>query len=171
VESFIAEPWLLLLYPLFVVVIWGATLAGMSFGGGWRTLASRFPAIGPSTGETWKFASAAFRTWLLPIRYGNCLTVTVGEAGVGLGILFVFRALHRPILIPWAAIDSVAREGGASRRRAAVVAVRGFDRPLVLYGKAGEKVAAVFERLKASESLDGGRRSRPITMTAARPLP
>jgi hypothetical protein len=170
VEPSIAEPLLLLLYPLFLVAIWGATLTALSIGGGWRTLALRFPATARPAGQLWTFASGALRTRLLPIHYGSCLTVTVGETGVGVRILFVFRPLHAPLLIPWSAIDSVTREAGSLRRRAAVIAVRDFDRRLVLYGNAGEKVAATFERMKASATLDPGRRSKPITLSAARPL-
>jgi hypothetical protein len=166
----IAEPWLLLVYPVFAVVIWAATLTALSVGGGWRALAQRFPATARPAGAIWSFTSATFRTRLLPIHYGNCVTVTVGDAGVRLSILFVFRAMHPPIMIPWSAIESLAREAGSLRRRTAVLAIRDFDRRIVLYGHAGEKVASTFDRLRGSASLDGGRRSRPITLSAARPL-
>ncbi|HEY7373221.1 MAG TPA: hypothetical protein VIF57_13750 [Polyangia bacterium] len=166
----IAEPWLLLVYPLFAVIIWAATLTALSIGGGWRALAQRFPATGPRAGAMWSFTSATFRTRLLPVHYGNCVTVAVGDAGVRLGMLFVFRAMHPPILIPWSAIDSVGRQAGSLHRRAAVLAIRDFDRRVVLYGNAGEKVASTFDRLRGSASLDGGRRSRPITLSAAQPL-
>lgn len=166
----IAEPWLLLVYPVFAVVIWAATLTALSIGGGWRALAQRFPAASRPAGAIWSFTSATFRTRLLPIHYGNCVTVTVGEAGVGVAILFVFRAMHPPIMIPWSSIESVGRQAGTLRRRAAVISIRDFDRRIVLYGNAGEKVASTFDRLRGSASLDGGRRSRPITLSAARPL-
>ena len=166
----IAEPWLLLVYPLFAVVIWAATLTALSIGGGWRALAQRFPATGRPAGAIWSFSSATFRTRLLPIHYGNCVTVTVSDAGLRIDVLFVFRPMHPPILIPWSAIDSVGRKSGSLRRRAAVLAIRDFERRVVLYGNAGEKVASTFDRLRGSASIDGGRRSRPITLSAARPL-
>ena len=83
----------------------------------------------------------------LPAGYGNCLTVTVGDAGIGISMLFLFRFLHPTILVPWSAIDSVVEEPFFFSRRT-VVAIRGFDRRLGLAGAAGARVRATFERMK-----------------------
>jgi hypothetical protein len=170
VDALIAEPWLLLLYPLFFVAIWIGICVAVAMLAGWPTLAQRFRATGSPAGQMFFFASGSMRTGFLPIGYRNCLTVTVGEAGVRIRMLFLLRVMHAPLLIPWSAIDLVTRQAGAFGRKGAVIAIRDFDRRLVLYGKAAEKVATTFDKLKGSASLDGGRRSRPLALTAARPL-
>jgi hypothetical protein len=170
VDALIAEPWLLVLYPLFFVAIWMGACVAVAMLAGWPALAQRFRATGSPAGQMYFFVSGAMRTGFLPLGYQKCLTITVGEAGIRIRMLFLFRVLHAPLLIPWSAIDLVTRQTGAFGRKGAVIAIRDFDRRLVLYGKAAEKVATTFDKLKGSASLDGGRRSRPLAMTAARPL-
>jgi hypothetical protein len=166
----IAEPWLLILYPVFFVVIWVGISAATAMAAGWPTLAQRFRTAERPAGEMFPFASGLMRTRFLPIRYGRSLNVTVGDAGVRLAILFPFRALHAPLLLPWSAIESVTREAGAFGRQAVVIDIRHFNRRLVLFGKAGERVAAKFDRLKVHESLDSARRSQSLGLSEVRPL-
>jgi hypothetical protein len=129
------------------VVLFVAAIAGNSVVLGWRAFAQRFPATGRPAGDTFHFASAWMRADNLPAGYGRCLTVTVGEAGIGISMFFLFRFLHPTILVPWSAIDSVVDESFFFSRRT-VVAIRGFDRRLGLSGAAGERVRATFERMR-----------------------
>ena len=69
--------------------------------------------------------------------------MTVGAAGVRLGMLFLLRIMHPPIFIPWTAIQSVTHEDAFFRPRT-LVRLKGSERRFVLYGAAGERVASTF---------------------------
>jgi hypothetical protein len=140
----LADPGLFL--PFFVIM-WVGITAVLSVVGGWGELGRRFPATTRPDGETFSFVSGALNAGMLPVGYGNCLFVTVGSAGVRLSVLFLFRILHPPLLIPWTAIEAVTRERHWFTWRT-VVRIRDFDRRLALYGRAGEEVAAVHARMK-----------------------
>ncbi len=71
-------------------------------GGGWSMLAGFYRASGSFLGECWRFQSAQMR-WRM--GYNNCLTVGSSPEGLYLSMLFLFRAGHPPLFIPWTEIS------------------------------------------------------------------
>jgi len=45
------------------------------------------------------------------LHYNNILTIGADEGGLYLGVLFLFRAGHPPLYIPWREISVVERQG------------------------------------------------------------
>lgn len=83
---------------------WCSVLLVLSRIAGWRRLAERYPCSAPIAGRSWWFQSAGIRCYL-EANYGNCLTVTVNDGGLGLAILFPFRIGHPPLFIPWSEVE------------------------------------------------------------------
>ena len=80
---------------------------------------------------------------LFPVNYGNCLFVTVGHLGLALSVLFMFRILHPPLLIPWSAIEAVRPEKFWFMTRIAVY-VRGLNKRLLFPRRVGKKILETF---------------------------
>jgi hypothetical protein len=93
-------------FPLFAL-LWTGISVVLSMLGGWARLAESFRAAGPVEGERFRFVSGSMGAASLPVSYGNCLFVTVNDAGFGLSILFPFRLFSPPLFIPWSAVESV----------------------------------------------------------------
>src|SRR5262245_25875598 len=100
---------LLLGIPI-LMLFWSGIIAVVSVIGGWYTLAKRFRQeettfrIGGATnGEVKKFGWSTLKMGprFFPTNYGSCVTVSVGEQGIGLKVMPGFRILHPPLLIPW----------------------------------------------------------------------
>lgn len=89
-----------LILPAFAA-FWIAISYVISVVGGWRELAQHYRAA-EFSGECWHFQSAAMR-W--STRYGNVLTVGANAQGLYLAVLFLFRAGHPPLFVPWADIE------------------------------------------------------------------
>lgn len=99
---------LLLLIPVFFVVFGGglaaAIMALLSFAGGWRALAGRFPAP-PGFVEGKLFTLQSGRVGM--VNYNNVLRVRVSAQGLYLACGFPFSFMHPPLLIPWAQITNL----------------------------------------------------------------
>lgn len=144
--QWLADPqWL---FPIFILAWLGVT-GLLSVLGGWSGLASRFRAEEPVLGERFHFVSGSMGNRFLPVRYGNCLFVTVSDSGLGLSIFFPFRLLSPPLFIPWSAVAAIEQKrflfvsysvmrfrdqwptisirGGAGRRMAEVYASKGVS--------------------------------------------
>lgn len=130
-------------FALFFIVAWLGTCALLSLMGGWSRLASEFRARADARGESFRFASMSLGTGLFPARYRNALTVTVGPAGIGLSVNFLFRLLHPPLFIPWPAVESARAERSLFVSGTAVY-LRGFDKRLFFRGRAGRKILEAF---------------------------
>jgi hypothetical protein len=65
--------------------------------GGWATLARAYRAWTPFAGTTRSGQSGAVG-WS---NYGNSLIVGCDQRGLSLAVLFLFRAGHPPLFIPW----------------------------------------------------------------------
>ncbi len=98
-------------FVLLFVIAWLFACSMISLMGGWHRLAEKFRAISEIHGEEIRFASMAIGTDLFPARYRRVLFVTVGPAGIGLSVIFFFRALHPPLFIPWSAVESANASG------------------------------------------------------------
>lgn len=99
-----------LIIPLFIVcfgLLWTLIVVAISRLGGWAALAGQYPAPGPATGRTFSMRSAKFGLFS---SYRNCLTVSLSLSGIHMQPMIVFRVGHKPILIPWAAVEGVSRQ-------------------------------------------------------------
>ena len=72
----------------------------LSWIGGWRRLAMRFPARGRPSGR--RFLMRGGKVGL--VTYSACLTLYTSAKGLYVSVLWPFRFAHPPIFIPW---DSV----------------------------------------------------------------
>jgi len=93
------------LFPIFFVGLWLFVCAIIGTISGWSTLADRFRFTGDFAGQRWWMQSGMMR---FLCNYNNCLILGCDDTGLYLGILFLFRFMHPPLLIPWDQI-SVSR--------------------------------------------------------------
>lgn len=148
------------LFPVFFIVLWFAVTLLLSFMGGWHELASRFEAPFPIEGETFRFTSMALGSGLFPVRYGNCVFVTVGHSGLYISVLFLFRFQHPPLLIPWSAIETVQPERFWARPFTAV-RIRGFDKRLLFPERVGGKLMQRFDAAHGQPAVSAGQNRYP----------
>lgn len=114
--------------------------------GGWHDLATHYRReetafrILDGQLEKYRWASLTLGPALFRMNYGNCVTVTLGDEGLGLQVMPLFRPLHPPLLIPWAAIESCTLGQELLIFDIARIQVRGLANPLRIYGRAGRAV-------------------------------
>jgi hypothetical protein len=144
----LAPLWFILLFSGLWLVVTGV----LSRMGGWATLATRFRAIHPASGETFRFVSGSVGKKGFPVSYRNCLFVSVGERGFGLATLFLFRFQSPPLFIPWPQVESV-EEKKVFFVRYVVVRVRNQWPAISLRGPAGERIKEVYATLPSSRVL------------------
>ncbi|MEM8646189.1 MAG: hypothetical protein AAGF86_07575 [Pseudomonadota bacterium] len=87
-------------FPLF----WMAIIMLISRIGGWSELTKRFGSDAPAKGEVFTWCSARLRALC---NYSNCLRVTVSDAGIHIRTLIFFKMGHRPLFIPWRAVQDL----------------------------------------------------------------
>ena len=96
------QPWIDRHPFTYVLVVFPTLWIGVSFVisfiGGWFFLARRFPFRGTFDGAKWRGQSGYMRALA---HYGNCLTLGASPEGLFLAVLFLFRAAHPPLFIPW----------------------------------------------------------------------
>lgn len=85
------------LFPVF----WMAIVFLISRIGGWAGLAERFTTDQKPSGD--QFSLASLRLGYFG-NYSNCVNVAISAQGIRLHPIFLFRAGHKPLLIPWNAI-------------------------------------------------------------------
>jgi hypothetical protein len=144
-RTFLAPEWFV---PLFIA-LWFAITGLLAHLGGWARLARRFRATQPPRGERFRFASGSMGWRFLPVNYGGCLFVTVGEEGIHLSILFLFRFLSPPLFIPWTAMESVTEKRFIVSTYTAI-RVRGEWPGIALRGRAGHYVREAYAHLSHS---------------------
>ena len=124
-------------FVLLFIAAWmgmGGLLAHLS---GWRSLATRFPSDVSAVGEKFRFASGSLGTseWF-PVRYANCLFVTVTSSGLAMSIFLPFRFLCPRLFIPWSQVASVEEQQRFLRNRT-VLRFKGSSVQLTLFGAVG----------------------------------
>jgi hypothetical protein len=86
-------------FLILSVSMWFAIGAVLSLIGGWWSLVRRFTASERPTTRL-KLTSARVGA----TNYNNCLYVAYAPEGIYLRVVFLFRFLHPPLLIPWSAV-------------------------------------------------------------------
>ena len=92
------------IFPFFFVGMWIVAGYWVALTGGWRLLAKRFRLQGTFTGQRWTMQSARMR-WFT--QYNNALTIGADHTGLFMAPLFLFRAWHPPLFVPWSEITSL----------------------------------------------------------------
>jgi hypothetical protein len=85
---------LVLIFPLF----WCTILWQIGKFSGWSALAQRFRLTSSFLGQRWNFQSARMR-W--GANYGSCVTVGADASGLYLAAMFICRAGHPSLRLPW----------------------------------------------------------------------
>lgn len=91
-----SSPW----FVVFFAAIWFGITGLLAIFSGWSSFATQWRAQVAPAGERFRMRSASIGMPFLPVSYGNVLTVTVSEHGLGLAVLFPFRFLSPPLFIP-----------------------------------------------------------------------
>jgi len=65
---------------------------------GWSLLSKVYPAQNPFSGTVIRFQAAAFRKGS---NYNGCLNFGGDVAGLYMVPMLIFRAFHKPLMIPW----------------------------------------------------------------------
>jgi hypothetical protein len=91
------------LFPLAFVLLWCFVCLLLSFVSGWRRLALSYATDQPPHGTPfpWQSGNVGF------VQYRNCLNIYVAEDGLYLSVVWLFRLGHKPLLVPWSAINDV----------------------------------------------------------------
>lgn len=112
---------------------------------GWQRLARDFEATYQPSGQRFSFQSAQFNQLA---NYSGMLTVGVSEEGLGLRVIWPFRAGHPPLFISWDYVATAERVSQfLSKGVVLQVTPRQGGRPVAVF-LIGQRVAdAVWERL------------------------
>ncbi len=131
------SPW----FIVYFAAMWLGVTGLLSVLSGWSGLATYWRARDQPTGERFRMRSGSIGMRYLPVGYGNCLTITVSDKGLGLSLLFPFMFLSPPLFIPWIQISSV-QEGKFLFIRHVIVQPSNHWSRIKLYGAVAEKVLA-----------------------------
>jgi hypothetical protein len=135
--------------PVIIVAMFVVMGAGISLLGGWHELAGRFRSDDPIEGERFRFRSGSMGWPYFPVNYGGCLFATVGPRGFRLSVIFAFRFLHPPLVIPWTEVERCEPARYWFRKYAAVY-VKNFGRRLLFPGSLGDGLLSTWTRVKAA---------------------
>jgi hypothetical protein len=130
-------------------VLWFGIWAILSRLSGWHEFAQRFESIDTIDGEKFRFASGAMGQGYFPVKYGNCLFVIVGDAGIELSTLWPFRFMHPRLLLRWADIET-CRTVKFWFMPLVEVRVKGFRHRILFRGAAGQKILETWSHHEAS---------------------
>lgn len=103
-------------------------------------MAKKFRTERSPDGERFRFVSGSMGTRFVPVNYGNCLFVTLNEAGIGLSILFPFRFQSPPLFLPWADVEAVSERRFLFVLRYVVIVMKGHWPRISLYGRVSEAI-------------------------------
>jgi hypothetical protein len=128
-----------LFFPIFFLSLWCGICCLLSWVGGWHSLSSKYGSNRTIAGQHFRFASMSMVRTPLPVNYNGCLFVTVGDEGIALSVLFPFRPLHPPLLIPWSAIESCTLRNFWFLQRA-VVTISSPKQQMAFDGKVSQAI-------------------------------
>ncbi len=139
-------------FILFFAGMWLLVTGVLSRASGWTSLAAQFRATQPASGENFRFVSGSVGKKGFPVSYRNCLSVSIGERGFGLAMLFLFRFQSPALFIPWSQVESVT-EKKFFFVRYVVICLRDQWPAISLQGAAGRRVREVYAKLSSSRVL------------------
>jgi hypothetical protein len=97
-----------LIFRTYFLFLWILVCTIISFVGRWFSLAKVYRTRVPFDGAKWGGESG----WMRGLaNYNNVLTVGASQRGLSLASMFLFRFMHRPLLVPWTEIK-VRRSNG-----------------------------------------------------------
>jgi hypothetical protein len=129
--------------PVFVAG-WFTMLTLLSLVGGWNALAGPYRDLGDAEGRAYRVSSISIKRGLLPIDYGNCVSVRISSGGVRLAVWLPFRWFHPPLFIPWTAIPHC--EGGRHwLRKCTTIQLADPPTTIRFYGRAGRDILATYD--------------------------
>jgi hypothetical protein len=102
------------IFPIYCLSLWLLIGAIISFIGGWFSLAKVYRTRLPLDGAKCRMQSGQMRRLT---NYNNVLTLGVSPEGRYLAIIFLFRFMHPPLLVPWSEIRVRRKEGLGVRIR------------------------------------------------------
>lgn len=137
-------------FPAFAL-LWLGMSALLAVLGGWASLAGQFRSGRASEGERFRFVSGSMGAPLLPVSYGRSLFVTVGDEGIGISVLFLFRFLSPPLFIPWRAVESVEAKRSLFSHYTAI-RLRGQWPTISIRGNVGERIRQEYSRIRTTKT-------------------
>lgn len=99
------EPLIFVLCLAYFVVMWCATVAGISFFSGWHKAAKKYVLNGETAETVHRFCSARIGK----ASYGCCLSIGTNGEGMILRLIPPFAFAHKPLFIPYRAITVTAQ--------------------------------------------------------------
>ena len=98
-----------LLFPLFFVAVWafvGFLISRM----GWHGFARKYATKIRPPGDSFNCPTAHFGS--IFASYRNVMRVVFSEPGIYFYPMFLFRAFHRPFLVPWDKVVGLTKVSG-----------------------------------------------------------
>lgn len=99
--------------PLYFVAFWCLVCLALSHIGGWNKLAKMHPARRPPEGKCFRRQSGVVGG----VNYNTCLTIHISPEGIHIVPMFLFRAGHPPLLVPWSEIHHYVDASFSRRER------------------------------------------------------
>ncbi|HEY1051455.1 MAG TPA: hypothetical protein VGE39_16900 [Prosthecobacter sp.] len=104
-----AEPWLSVpIFPLAFAALW-IVISFVISRAGWHAFATRYPAPSRPAGRAYGSPNSWFGRHV-PASYNNVVRVIFTDAGIYFYTLFLFRAFHRPFLLPWDSVQKIEKK-------------------------------------------------------------
>lgn len=94
-------------FPFIFILFWLTANIAISYISGWAALAELYRSDDSFEGERWQFQRGQMR---YAMRYNNNLTIGADQRGLSLSILFLFRAGHPALFIPWSDITESEKD-------------------------------------------------------------
>jgi len=91
-------------FPLFIVAVW-IFVSFLISNCGWSRFADRYGALERPAGRSFGAPSAHFG--FVFGSYRNVVRVIPTDRGLYFYTIFLFRAFHRPFILPWTSIRSI----------------------------------------------------------------
>ncbi|EIJ41696.1 hypothetical protein BegalDRAFT_0785 [Beggiatoa alba B18LD] len=92
---------------VLLLLVWSGILLLVAYISGWSALARYYaaPMPLPMISQRWIYQSMALRWFFW--GYNNCLTIGVADDGFLIKVVFPLKIGHKPLLIPWSAIQKI----------------------------------------------------------------
>jgi hypothetical protein len=97
-------PWIGILFPFFFAGMWVAIGFILATTGGWQTVAAHYPLVGDAPPPVQRFGAAEFGL----AAYNGVLRLAADQRGLYFAVIWLFRAGHRPFVVPWSDVTARA---------------------------------------------------------------